>query len=559
MTASVSPKILSEDILSNPKKWAEISVYNILRDALPNEFHVFYNCEWLDKSGKNSSEDGEADFVVAHEKFGFIVLEVKGGVISRDENTRQWYSRGEGGKVYKIKDPVKQARTSKHVILDKIKTFVGPKLGFIRTKHAVVFPHSSKPKSEADLGADMPLDIFFFKEDMPNLGAKIFKMLLNDPPGAKFSPLGPRGIESLQKLFSKGFNFEPSLLAMIKSCEFKILEATDQQKKLLKQLENNDRMLISGGAGTGKTSLGVEKAKHLASSGKSVLLLCFNAPLVQYLKNILNAYPMVDVFTFHQLCIKAANDSGMPLQPRKTKEDWDNLPYVLLEALEKNPDYRYDAIIVDEGQDFDTEWLESLNLCLKNPEKGIFYIFYDDNQRIYKKDLSKLLSISGASFRLFENIRNSKPIFSASKTFYNGGLLESLGPEGIEIEWIESEKQNRDKRLEKLLNKLVNNEGIAESEIAVLTAKSYESYPKLSVGKYDCRRADDPTTDKIVLDSIYRFKGLEKEVVILIDLNTAIDNTQLLYVGFSRARSLLMVVDTMDAIGALKAQITALV
>ena len=553
------PEILTEDILSDKKRKAERDVYFALKETLPDDFHVFYNCNWLDPHRRSNRDDGEADFIVAHEKFGYIVLEVKGGVISRDERSRQWHSKDSRNEIYKIKNPVKQACDSKHVILNKLKEVLGDKLGFINTKHAVIFPGSSQPKSNSALGADMPLDIFMFSEDMPKLGTKIFKAILNEPAGTntRYTPLGKAGINTLEKLFSQGFSLDQSLLSKIKSCEFKIQKVTQQQKKILKLTENNKRMLISGGAGTGKTSLAIEKAKLLTQKGHSVLFLCFNVPLFKHLDRILGESENIHIHAYHQFCLKVATEANITIPDKNSDKYWEEVPYILLDALEKNPDTRYDAIIVDEGQDFKDEWLESLEGCLKDRDNGFFYIFYDDNQKIYHQHINKLQNISSAFFDLdlIENIRNSKPIFAGSKAFYQGGTLESRGPEGLGIMWTETKKQQRDKQLENTLNKLTNNEGITKSEIAILTAKSYKNYENFSVGKHEFCRADNPDSNRIVLDSIYRFKGLEREVVILIDLNAALNKEQLLYVGFSRARSLLFVIDDTDVIKNLKSRV----
>lgn len=559
MSVVMHPEILTKDVLSDWKRKAEVDVYNALKKTLPDGFYVFYNCRWLDPHQKNNKNDGEADFVIAHEKFGYIVLEVKGGVISRDEKSQQWYSKDTRNEFHEIKDPIKQALDSKYFILEKLKNSLG-NIGFIRAKHAVVFPGSGRPKSNSDLGADMPLDIFMFGEDIPNLGAKVFKTLLSDPSGAdtKYAPLGKTGIDELIKLFSQGFSFDPSLRSKIKSCEFKILEITEQQKKILKQTESNRRMRISGGAGTGKTSLAIDRVKTLAQSGQSVLFLCFNIPLCKYLKRELEGLENIHVYTYHQFCLKAAKEANIILLDKASdKEFWEEVPYVLLDALEKNPDMRYDAIVIDEGQDFDNEWFESLGGCLKDYENGFFYIFYDDNQRIYNQHTDGLQKITKASWGLFENVRNSKPIFTGSSAFYQGDTLESLGPDGLDIEWIEDEQQQRDKKLEKALNRLIITEGIAASEIAVLTAESYKKYENFSMGKYKFCKADDINSDYVVLDSIRRFKGLEKEVVILIDLNVALrkKELQLLYVGFSRARSLLIVIDDPETIKDLKSSV----
>ena len=556
MSVIIYPETLKEDIISDKKRKAELDVYAALKKTLPDGFYVFYNCNWLDPHRRSNKDDGEADFVVAHEKFGYIVLEVKGGVISRDEKSRQWYSKGSDDEVYEIKNPIEQARDSKHVILKKLQKALGKKLGFIATKHAVVFPGSGRPRSDSDLGADMPLDIFMFLEDMPKLGLKVFKALINEPPGSntKYSPLGKAGIDEMKKLFCQGFDLEPSLQSKIKSCEFKILEATQQQKKIIKQTEDNKKMLISGGAGTGKTALAIEKAKILAQSGYSVLFLCFNIPLSKYLNHVLREWEKIHVHAHHQFCLDIAKKVGVPTPDKNSSNYWDEVPYILLEVLEKSPNTRYDAIIIDEGQDFKDDWLEIIEDCLKDHENGFFYIFYDDNQTIYRKNLDGLRKIDKASFRLFENIRNSKPIFAGSSAFYQGETLESLGPEGLDIDWIEVRRQQRDKELEKTLNKLINNEGIAETEIAILTAKSHKNYEGFFVGRYKFCKADELDSNHIVLDSIHRFKGLEREVVILIDLNAALNREQLLYVGFSRARSLLFVIDDMETLENLRSR-----
>ena len=557
MPVIMHPEILTKDILSDKKRKAERDVYFALKETLSNDFHVFYNCSWSDPHRRSNRDDGEADFVIAHEKFGYIVLEVKGGIISRDEKSRQWHSKDALNKIHEIKNPVKQACESKYVILNKLKEILGDNLGFISAKHAVVFPGSGRPKSESALGADMPLDIFMFLDDMPNLGTKILKIFLNEPAGTntRYDQLGKTGIDTLKKLFSQGFNLEPSLLSKIKSCEFEIWEITQQQKKLLKLTENNKRMLISGGAGTGKTSLAIEKAKQLAQLGYSVLFLCFNIPLCKYLNRILSESENIHTHTHHQFCLKVAMETNITIPDKNSDKYWEEIPYVLLDALEKNPNIRYDAIIVDEGQDFKDEWLESLESCLKDRGNGFFYIFYDNNQKIYHQHISRLQNIASTSLCLVENIRNSKPIFTGSKAFYQGDTLESCGPKGLDIVWIEVKEQQRDKQLENTLNKLINNEGIAESEIAVLTARSYKEYENFSVGKHEFCRADNLDSNHIVLDSIYRFKGLEREVIILIDLNVTLNKEQLLYVGFSRARSLLSVIDDIDTIKNLKSRV----
>ena len=92
MPANMYPATLSKETLSDPSREAEVMVYNALKNELNDSFHIFYNCDWHDTTKRGRDEEGEADFVLAHEIYGYLVIEVKGGIISRDEGTRQWYS-----------------------------------------------------------------------------------------------------------------------------------------------------------------------------------------------------------------------------------------------------------------------------------------------------------------------------------------------------------------------------------------------------------------------------------------------------------------------------------
>lgn len=552
------PKNLTEDIRSDKKRKAELKVYYALKKTLTDGFHVFYNCSWSDQHQGSNRDDGEADFIIAHEKFGYIVLEVKGGVISRDEN-RQWYTTDSENKKHKIKNPVEQAKTSKHVIFRKLKDILGKNIKSVRKKHAVVLPGSSRHQSKIDLGADMPRNTLMFLEDIPNLGSKVEILLSDTSRAAAHAPFGKAGIDGLIKLFNQSFSLNPARLAKNKLFELEIEEATNRQKKILKLMKNNNRVLISGGAGTGKTFLAIEKAKLLAKLGYSVLFLCFNIPLCKYLDRILTESENIHVHAHNQFCEKLAKDANIPLPDKSSDENkyWGKVTDVFLEALEKNPEKRYDAIIVDEGQDFKDEWLESLEYCLKDSGKGFLYIFYDNNQRLYHQNIDKLQKIAKTSCDLFENVRNTIQIFTGAGAFYHGGTLECLGPDGDDIEWIEAEQEQRDRKLEKVLNTLIITDGIAKSEIAVLTGRSYKNYENFSVGKHEFCRADDINSDYVVLDSIRRFKGLEKEAVILIDLNVPLkkNDLQLLYVGFSRPRCSLFVIDDTEAIKGLKSKV----
>src|SRR5690606_25622564 len=119
---------------------------------------VFYSSPWLGTTADGREIDGEADFVVAHPDFGMLVIEVKGGAVSRDGSTGQWRTRDAYGITHRIKNPVDQARQSKYQLLHKLKESGVWRPRFINARHGVILPDSERPAW--DLGADMPRSIF---------------------------------------------------------------------------------------------------------------------------------------------------------------------------------------------------------------------------------------------------------------------------------------------------------------------------------------------------------------------------------------------------------------
>ena len=557
----IFPPVLPREMREDPRRQAEIRVYDRLRDQLEG-FTVFYHCPWYDENAARGSRDGEADFVVAHPHWGFVVLEVKGGIVSRDENTRIWRSRNKQGHVFEIKNPVEQALVSKHVILRKLRDTWRGKTPFIRAKHGVVLPDSGQPRSANALGADMPLEIFAFTEDMDQLGAKVVKILMTEPAQSetRYGNLGEHGIEILHQLFDRGFELDVGLAALLAADENKILRLTEQQNTYLDLTKTQRRAIFTGGAGTGKTTLAIEKSTRLAQEGAEVLLLCFNNALSAYLLSQVKSSSNITASSFHKFCLSAIARSGISFNHEgdSDRRYFDKiLPEALLAALSADDDLRYDAIVVDEGQDFLESWWEPLLLTLKDTD-GTFFVFKDDNQRIYRGTSKKIPGFETDPLHLSINFRNTRSIFRATEKYYEGGDIRPGGPEGKEIEWCPTKLGDEAKEIERTINRLINIEGIPEHDIVVLCACAREKSvlaPGESIGRYETAFSEDFSGKSIRFDSIHRFKGLESKVVILTDMDGAVASSELMYVGLSRARLLLFVVASEATVTKLKNEI----
>ena len=155
--ATIYPTPLPRCIEDDPMRAAERRVYEALRDGLGQEFSVFYGVAWLAATPGTGARDGEVDFVVAHPDMGVLLLEVKGGAISRDGTTGHWTSVDHAGYPHPIHDPFAQVRASKHALLEKLKEHPTLRQSWIPMGHGVVLPDSARP--DGPLAPDAPPEI----------------------------------------------------------------------------------------------------------------------------------------------------------------------------------------------------------------------------------------------------------------------------------------------------------------------------------------------------------------------------------------------------------------
>jgi hypothetical protein len=324
-----------------------------------------------------------------------------------------------------------------------------------------------------------------------------------------------------------------------------ILRLSEQQFGVLRTLAGARRVAISGPAGSGKTLLAAEKAKRLAADGFHTLLTCFNRPLADYLRGSLAGVDGLDVLSYHQLCRHLAGEAGLPLPAASpwTQREWDQVASVLERAAQRlGP--RYDALVVDEGQDFDDDWWLPLLTLLRDPDHGILYVFLDSNQAIYKRPGG--LPDGLVAVPLWENWRNTHEIFETVMRFYHGEPVESRGPSGPAVEWRQVAGGDVRRELGTALHRLVREAGVGAREVVVLTPAALErSAVAGRCGAFNLTPTPK-ARDDVLLSSIHRFKGLDAKAVVICEVDGRDDGTfrQLMYVACSRARSLLVVLES---------------
>lgn len=542
--AQMFPTVLPAWVLNDPYRSAEIEVYNRLRDEVPDDYVCYYSRPWLGLDERGFERDGEADFVIAHAELGLLVIEVKGGVVSRQEGTEKWKTRNRLGFTNEIKDPVQQAVTSKHQLIRKLREAREWDGRFVTLRHGVILPDSARP--EKDLGINMPLRIFLFAPEMKRLHVWIDARFgqnkgEDDAPG---QGLGQTGMKILHEIVAGAIQLRPSLARALRDDRRAIETLSSDQLDVLDGLADQKRVAIAGGAGTGKTILALEKAAQLGEAGHSTLLVCFNAPLAEWIERMAAQMPNVKARSFHGLCDDMAVVASIDMPPRGSPAYFEHLPVAMQAAVTARPDLRVDALVVDEGQDFEDEWLVCLDNCLADAGEGAFYAFYDDNQKVYRRN-GKFLGQMPSPFYLTRNFRNTRAIHAATKPWYLGRASRAVGPEGLGVQWMDAERpQEAIQALHQLVYDLIETHGLQPDDIAVLTAGNTQNHGTMKNGMLagiPASNAAQQQKGQLVFDTVRRFKGLERAAVIVIDPGR-LDDPELVYVALSRPLVFLAVI-----------------
>lgn len=552
---------------------AELLVRDRLRAALPAEYRLYPNVRWTVPARHGGpAVDGEADLVIAHPDRGILVLEVKDGTPSRDHEGRWWL-----GPEQLARSPFKQAMASKHQLVAKLVSLPAWEPGRTPSAgHGVAFPRvdlASLPKGHALLGTDAPPKIILDAEALETPARTLawveraYAFFAGD--GAGGSPLEELGIRLLDELLAPNVELHRLVRGRIADDRKELLAATREQGLILSRERWRRRVEVVGPAGSGKSMLAAAQARRLAAEGYRTLLVCFNQRLATTLQRDLAdaaAPGTLRVTTFHRLCERLGTEAGvLPARPAPIPQQWwdETLPTALEQAIDALPGERFHAVIVDEGQDFERRWLESLDFLLVSPGEDVLWVFHDPGQALFRPDTVRELGLERLD--LHENWRNPSPVAELSSRFYHGGEeVAGLREGGAPARVIAAQPGDATvDALRHVLHELTVDERVPPWQIVVLSGSSLASSPcwqarahmgnvvlwneavhpdgtSLGLAPEDVPPEPD---DVVLFESIRRFKGLEREVVVLVDLPEAVDRLdELLYVGLTRATTHLVVI-----------------
>jgi len=535
-------------LLAGTQSNAERKVFHALKDLLPERYTVFHSVPVYRQLGDGGRlADGEIDFLVVHPDKGVLLLEVKGGGISHDSASGEWMTTDFQGCRHLIKNPYEQGKGYKYALIQELRDCRLTRTFTFPTGHAVWFTDIDLTSKR--LGFSTSLEgITLDARALPGAEHAIEKLFETSLGTLHMAMPGHVGVDALIRHLAPNWEIASTLSAQIMDEQRQILEATKSQYKVLSLLGRLPRALIRGCAGSGKTLLALEKARRLSDNGQSVLFVCFNKRLAEWIQERVSDVKGVQAFHFHGLCAHMCRESNLPLPYPDPVGDHSSyyehtLPESLIDALAQS-DLRFDALVIDEGQDFNSAWWLPMQECLRDPNEGTFYIFFDDNQAIYSQDLE--FPFREPIFSLLENCRNTKAIHKQVTRFYRGeGHPVAIGPEGEQPEFIVTEDELRAVR--DTVKRLVHTHHIQPNDIVILTPLSLQrSFLREGDMIGNIRLSWERPGDhgQVFCCTIHSFKGLESPVVILCELSGLHPRTQneMLYVGMSRARHYLVAI-----------------
>ena len=579
----------------------EKQVHRFLREAAkPHEDFIVWYEPTLGALGT------APDFILFGKKLGLLVLEVKDWTLHQIKAYNPFeFTLAAAGTPVKKTNPDKQAKGYVNALMERLRAlpdFISQAPGYegglkIPVGRMVVFPRvGQQAYCDRALQWLIPVERVLFREDLAADGE-----ILRDSSGKKFSH---RVSKALPFRF-KGLNrkeFEKLMVMMWPESQISLplregpgkihfqreVQALDEAQARIALRLKPGHQIIKGPPGSGKTLVLVHHCSHLHKfrGTRRILFVCYNIALVSYLKRLVHEKGLgtgetgIYIYHFFHLCSLVL---GEPLHYEN--EEGDYYACIVEETLSRLSEGRhvvepFDAVFVDEAQDFSNEMLRALLYLLK--EGGDLIIALDPHQDLYrrKKAWSALgIQAAGRVHHLQKAYRNTAEIHEFARCF--------LGPEKDQAQQLaldlafhgerplvkpfpameqveeflvrdieESLATGEFKRSEIALiydDKVYGGEGFAYDNRALpmrLLRRLEEAGIPASWVSQDVRAKEmfDVTTDRVSLISIHSSKGLDFELVYLVGMDRLRgtekprpDLHMLTYVAMTRARYRLVI------------------
>lgn len=495
-------------------------------------------------------KDHELDLVVLMPDEGIVVVEVKGGSVWVDEQG-QWRQNRRPDSIH----PVDQARDGKYALREYVERdprWRDSSRTRVRWGHAIVVPFTNV--ADDFTTPDCPRWMISGRGDLDDLAGRLHDVVERQETGCR-RPTDADIDLILDIVAGRSFPVQ-DLASEADEREAAADRLTQEQATLLKVTRLIKRMEIRGGAGSGKTILALTQAKDLTRGqgerkSQRVALVCYSIGLSQYFKRQLAGVPRNHRPAFVGSFEDLANEWGIDTasHDRNDAEFWErDLAARMTEIAASLPDgKKFDAVIVDEAQDFADHWWFALMKALRDEDDGGLYVYSDENQRIFARFGQPPVPL--VPLVLDHNLRNTQQIARAF-----GPLapmrMQLRGGEGADVRFVACRRDDAITTADDEVDVLLDG-GWDPQHVALLTMGS--RHP----AQVERQEADGHVgywrsfweNDDVFYGHVLGCKGLERRAVVLCVNAKSTDRArEMLYVGMSRATDQLVVVGDPDFI-----------
>lgn len=477
-------------------------------------------------------KDAEIDLVLASPTQGVVLVETKGGLVSLREGVWHQYDRA------LKKSPVEQVNRAKHLLVRRMGS-IGVDTHDLYMCHVVALPDVGVLPAEG-LGPDAPREVLWGAADLLDPATAIARVQTVHPP------VPAERLARFLRALRPDIALDSAETAMLPVATRRIDTETAARLAALYPLDMAGRVLVTGGAGTGKTWLVVEWAKRAAARGERTLVLTFNRPLADHLEWVLDGVD-VTVNTYHDLIRTLLEPFGFTIPDEARRAYWETVPTDELVAHAAQVGTPFDTIIIDEGQDMRPHWLASIEQLIDPAGPRRLLMVADPAQAIYVDPW--VAPPVAVTMPLETNLRSAHSVAKVVRHLGGPPPLPGLAGQMPVRHFRAGGMKEVRKRVRAAIDELTERHGVPLSQIAVLTLRTevrdalLDHDPGQPDGALPLARWEQRDEEAALCETVHRGKGLERAAVVLIDITDS-PEPQLVYIGASRAMWSLTLVGT---------------
>jgi len=527
--------LLSPSLTLAPKNnglQRELDVLHRLQSSLSDGYQIFHSVTWHSLH-EGTDRHGEIDIVVLGPTGNVLLVEVKSGHVEVENGVMM--------KLYKdgAHDVGRQTRIQYAAMVNRL----GQAGLRAHVTNCLVLPDHRLGEQQV---VAIPPERIVDASRFDFLGTYVREML-----GAVHTN---SDTESIRQFFSNEFNVTLDMNVLGDQVRKTTLKLADGLATWIPRIMAPSGVIrVQATAGSGKTQLALRLLQDAAFSGTRSLYVCFNRTLADHIGHI--APTRAKVASFHELCVEHYKQNIG--EPNFTNHNsFENLIEQYCQDVENDePDIattmrsRYGLILIDEAQDFDAAWVQSLIAQLE--VNGRLYILEDDSQRLYARDEFDLPE--AIQINCQDNFRSPRSVCKAINALGLTAMsVQARGPYEGELPGFHTYDTTHAclYKTEMAVKTLIKR-GIALNEIVVISWRGIAKSKLMqsdNIGTFKIRRFTGKYTDSgdalwttgdLLVDSVYRYKGQSAAGVVLseIDFDEFDDAAKRkLFVGLTRAQ-----------------------